>query len=86
MPISTLAKAKSGEQPCPAYNVAGYRHGKETLTASRTNRSSTKAEGPGCRPGTGAHQPMPARARAATTKTVAQLELNDRGRDRARGK
>ena len=90
MPISTLAKAKSGEQPCPAYNVAGYRHGKETLTASRTNRSSTKAEGPGCRPGTGAHQPMPTRARAAartaTTKTVAQPELNDRGRDRARGK
>src|SRR5689334_24328124 len=33
--------------------------------SSRTNRSSTKAEGPGCRAGTKAHQPMPAPDSAA---------------------
>src|SRR6516164_972099 len=39
--------------------------GKNVLIPSRTNRRSTKAEGPHSRPGTRAHQPMPAPMSAA---------------------
>lgn len=53
--------------------------GKNELMASRTNRKRMKVEGPGCRAGTRAYQPMPAPAgavaRVATSKTVAQPEL-----------
>jgi len=50
MPISTLAKAKSGEQPCPAYNAAGHRHGKERVDGFVDESQQYESRGSGLPP------------------------------------